>query len=358
MRSSPNNVLPIVNATGIEGSWDFDLDGLQLNRGRGFGANTPIVAAVARQLGLTLERQDVPQPVIVVTGVNRQPTSNVADVDLRLPPEPVEFEVASIRPCDAVDLRQGWRATPSGQLTTGCQTIGMHIARAWNLTREFRATPDRIVASIDSGRIAGAPGWFNSKRYNVVAKAPIPVDGAPFDPNYRAMLRNLLTERFKITSHYEDRPVDVYTLIADRPKLTKADPSARSECRSSGLVPNTSGDAQGYATVITCRNATMAQFAEELSQAMAIAVTGRRIVDETGIHGTWDLTLTYRVTAGSSRVPVLPGTALAIPSAADPDGSLSPLEAVAKQLGLRLTEARRPRPVLVIDHIEETPTEN
>jgi uncharacterized protein (TIGR03435 family) len=33
-------------------------------------------------------------------------------------------------------------------------------------------------------------------------------------------------------------------------------------------------------------------------------------------------------------------------------------DAVSKQLGLKLEKQRRPMPVLVIDHIEERPTEN
>jgi uncharacterized protein (TIGR03435 family) len=37
---------------------------------------------------------------------------------------------------------------------------------------------------------------------------------------------------------------------------------------------------------------------------------------------------------------------------------VSLFEAVDKQLGLKLVEQKRPVPVLVIDHIEQTPTEN
>jgi uncharacterized protein (TIGR03435 family) len=33
-------------------------------------------------------------------------------------------------------------------------------------------------------------------------------------------------------------------------------------------------------------------------------------------------------------------------------------DAVSKELGLKLEKQRRPEPVLVIDHIEEKPTDN
>jgi uncharacterized protein (TIGR03435 family) len=45
-------------------------------------------------------------------------------------------------------------------------------------------------------------------------------------------------------------------------------------------------------------------------------------------------------------------------AAADPIGGVSIFEAVDKQLGLKLVEQKRPVSVLVIDHIDEKPSEN
>jgi uncharacterized protein (TIGR03435 family) len=42
----------------------------------------------------------------------------------------------------------------------------------------------------------------------------------------------------------------------------------------------------------------------------------------------------------------------------DPNGAVTLFDAVSKQLGLKLEKQRRPVQVLVIDHIEEKPTEN
>jgi uncharacterized protein (TIGR03435 family) len=44
--------------------------------------------------------------------------------------------------------------------------------------------------------------------------------------------------------------------------------------------------------------------------------------------------------------------------ASDPSGGLSLSDALAKQLGLKLESRKRPKPVLVIDHIEQKPTDN
>jgi uncharacterized protein (TIGR03435 family) len=93
----------------------------------------------------------------------------------------------------------------------------------------------------------------------------------------------------------------------------------------------------------------MAQFVEELNHAMAIATVGRRIVNDTDIQGTWDVTLSYRY--GPVPIPV-PGVA------SEPTGDVSIPEALERQLGLKLVDAKRPMPVLVIDHVEENPIDN
>jgi uncharacterized protein (TIGR03435 family) len=48
----------------------------------------------------------------------------------------------------------------------------------------------------------------------------------------------------------------------------------------------------------------------------------------------------------------------AAPMASDPSGGLSIFEAIEKQLGLKLETQKRPLPVVVIDHLEQKPTDN
>jgi uncharacterized protein (TIGR03435 family) len=87
-----------------------------------------------------------------------------------------------------------------------------------------------------------------------------------------------------------------------------------------------------------------------LNSEFLIAAGGRgRIVDATGLQGTWDLTFRYRV---SPPVATEPG------QAAEPTGDLPPLQAIERQLGLKVVDDKRPMPVFVIDRIDETPTEN
>jgi uncharacterized protein (TIGR03435 family) len=44
--------------------------------------------------------------------------------------------------------------------------------------------------------------------------------------------------------------------------------------------------------------------------------------------------------------------------ASDPSGAVTLFEAIEKQLGLKLEKQKRPASVLVIDHVEQKPTDN
>jgi uncharacterized protein (TIGR03435 family) len=338
LRAGPSTILPVINQTGIEGPWDFELEGISLSRARGVSENNPIIEAIDRQLGLTLRLQPTARAVVLVSSVERRPTENEADVETRLPAPPVEFEVATIKPCERVDLR-GWRSSPSGFVATGCQPLSMLVSRAWSLGQELQSVGNRVVMTVPA-EIPGAPGWLASTHFEIVAKAPVSVAQVG-DAAYRTMLRNLLTERFKMVTHYETRPTDVYVVKADRPKLTPADSSRRSGCRSTGLV-------FGGPTIITCYNVTMSQVLDTLNSQMSIAAGGRPLVDETGLQGTWDVTLSYQTG---------PAAPTAAGQPADPRGDVSPLEAL-ERLGFELEKAKRDQPVFIIDHVERNPVEN
>ena len=85
---------------------------------------------------------------------------------------------------------------------------------------------------------------------------------------------------------------------------------------------------------------------------MALALKYNTVADGTGIKGSFDFTLSF-----SSADRILPDTDN-IANGSDPNGAVSVFDAVRRQLGLKLEKTKRSYPVLVIDHIEETPTEN
>jgi uncharacterized protein (TIGR03435 family) len=102
---------------------------------------------------------------------------------------------------------------------------------------------------------------------------------------------------------------------------------------------------------------SMTQFAAML-QSQAPGYIYTPVLDATGIDGSYDITLSFssagQLRGGGGGAP----PAGEAPAASDPDGAVSFLDAVNRQLGLKLVKVKRPIPALVIDHIDEKPTEN
>jgi uncharacterized protein (TIGR03435 family) len=342
--------IPIVDSTGLEGFWDFDLKWTfrgQLSQAGADGIS--IFDAVDKQLGLKLEPQKAPAPVIVVDSVNRTPTANPSGVATSLPAgPPPEFEVADIKP-SMPGARQNARMQ-NGRLDVQAFPMKNMIMLAWDLNG------DELLA--------GAPKWIQSARFDVVAKAPTagPGDQVDFE-TLRLMVRALLVDRFKMVTHMEERPVTSYTLTAMKPKLQKADPSNRTRCKEG--PPLGAKDARDtnpiLSRLLTCSNTTMAQFADQL-QSLAPGYIHTPVVDETGLDGAWDFTLSFSpaglLQSGGARGGDAGQQTGSLPGTSDPNGAVSLFDAINKQLGLKLEMQKRPHPVLIIDHIEEKPTDN
>jgi uncharacterized protein (TIGR03435 family) len=349
---------PVTDLTELKGSWDFDVKWTprppMLVQAGSDGIT--IFDAVDKQLGLKLEPREVPAPVLVVDSVNEKPTNNPSGAAQDLPPPPpAEFDVADIKlsPPGATPMAQ---IQPNGRLDFQGLTMKDMIRLAWDLNNDES--------------LAGAPKWLDETRYTLLAKTSSSAIGSgnggqmDFD-DLRLMLRALLTDRFKLATHIEDRPVSAYTLVAIKPKLTKADPSNRTGCKN-GPAPNTK-DTRDLNPIVsrllTCRNLTMARFAEEL-QRIAPGYIHNPVIDATGIEGNWDLTLgfspvgAFQSGGGAAASGGPAGAGAGLPAASVPSGAISLFDALNKQLGLKLELHKRPMPVLVIDHVEEKPTDN
>ena len=110
-----------------------------------------------------------------------------------------------------------------------------------------------------------------------------------------------------------------------------------------------------------CQNMTMAQFAEQL-QIIASGYIHTPVLDATGLDGAWDFTISFSPfwvqQTGGGRGGDGGQPSGGIASASDPSGGLTLFEAMEKQHGLKLQMQKRTMPVLVIDHLEQKPTEN
>jgi uncharacterized protein (TIGR03435 family) len=342
-------VNPILEQTGLSGIWNFDFRysiGLALPFGP-TGERVTVSDAVEKQLGLKLEEKQVPTPVLVVESVNQKPNANPPGTTEALPPiaAPMEFEVATIKATSPDSRGSSFRTQAGGRLTVEGLPLQFLITRAFN-------TPS-------SDQLTGVPTWANTARFDVIAKAPS--DGAQtvLDPETLApMILALLKDRFKLSYHTEERELQAYTLVAAKPKMKKADPSARAWCKSPAQVPGAPPAPQGSQALI-CQNITMTQFAD-LLRGRAPDLQSP-VSDSTGIEGGWDFTLTYNQFAGLQAAAALvrppdAGPGNPAPAASEPTTGYSIVEALEKELGLKLEKQKRLTQVFVIDHIEQTPT--
>ena len=340
----------VIDGAKLEGAWDFELEftpiGLIGDKGRD---GITIFDAVSKQLGLKLERQDVPVESLVIKSVNRSPTANSPEVATALILAAPRFEVASVKP---MDPKQPRMPGAGGSQLRYIGTLRSLVAQAFQI--QPNAAGDVVI---------GLPKSADSQVWDITAKlpstgegAPTIVGGRPQAPSRRIvmeMLRGLLTDQFELKAHSENREVTAYALTVEegKLKLTKADPSQRSDCRPDSNAPK---PFPSITTMVNCTNLTMAEFARNLEQATGFF--DHPIVDATGLEGGWNFMIGW----SSQRAQQAPNPTQAggtIAQASDPNGSITAYEAVEKELGLKLVKQKRSIAVIVVDHVRETPLE-
>jgi uncharacterized protein (TIGR03435 family) len=175
--------------------------------------------------------------------------------------------------------------------------------------------------------VVDGPGWIyedgSNDRFDVVAKA------APGSSrqDMQAMLRHMLEDRFKLRLRREKREMPVYL-------LTTMDPGGK-------LGPNLRRPARDCAP--KCEGVAGADYARgqganwaRVLQSITNAVEDRRVIDQSGLSGTFDFELTFRRNLTS-----------------DPnDPRVDIFTAVRQQFGLKLEPGRAPFEVGVIERVE------
>lgn len=329
LRESVNDpAARVMDRTDLKGSWDFDLKWTNQAQLKAAGADgISLFDALNKQLGLSLQKSEIPTPVVMVDSVNATPSPNAPGAEAAVKLQ-TEFDVASIKPSMPGAPRR--LRVQADRIDLQSYTIKDLIVYAWSLNP---AVADQVLV--------GAPKFAESSRFDVLAKAPAPVLDAE---ELREMLQTLLIDRFKLKVHTEERPIEAYTLSAAKSKLKPAqNPSARTKC-----IP------RPFQTdfEITCQNITISEFAQRLINAPGMQFP---VVDATGIEGRWDITLNWIVLNQPGSVNT-PGQT--VPEASLPSGGLLLPDAVTKELGIKMELRKRPLPVLAIDHVEENPSEN
>jgi uncharacterized protein (TIGR03435 family) len=212
----------------------------------------------------------------------------------------------------------------------------------------------------------------DADQFNVEAKVP---PGATAE-QVKAMLRNLLTERFKLAFHYEKGETQGYALVVAKSGLkmkeSAPDPPPAAEGGAPPPAPGPVKDADGF-VYIPPRNRMAVGWANGLTRwtggnvpvdylvGLSNTLTGRPVIDSTGLKGKYNFTLTFSSdsVAGASGPAPAPSS-LPDDSGIAPlgDGGLTVFAALEKQLGLKLEPKKIVFDAFVIDHADKTPVEN
>jgi uncharacterized protein (TIGR03435 family) len=277
-------------------------------------------------------------------------------------PAAPSFEVASIR--------QNRTETPATTLFP----LGPGDAYASTGGR-FRATNQplilyvRFAYRLGVGDLLELPKWVYEDRFDIEARA----DGDQTKDQMRLMMRSLLVERFKLAGHTEQHTQSIFDLtlvkagrmgpqlrahrtdnacdsgftsaqITKLPSLSSPSPSIFQlptfPCGSIGFVTFGIGDRM--------RIVGNGQPMDRVADVLKGQFTGidRHIRDRTGLAGMFDLVVEWSRSSDAVQTP------------SEPVDAPPPfIEALQRQLGLRLTSTKGPVDVLVIDHLER-PTEN
>ena len=221
-----------------------------------------------------------------------------------------KFEVASIKPS------QPGRPFDVIQIMPGGTFRGTHLTIH---------TLIRMAYDVASYQIRGGPGWIDSDTYDIAAK---PDRNATRD-QVRLMVQSLLTDRFKLSFHRENKEVAGYAIVIAKKgsKLHASDPATRSRKQ----IGRSFVDGQAI---------TIASLATSLTQILRCPVS-----DQTGLTENFDFKLEWT----PDRPPEAASTAAEPP--------LSVFAAIEEQLGLKLESHKTPSEILVIDQLEK-PSEN
>jgi uncharacterized protein (TIGR03435 family) len=278
------------------------------------------------------------------------------------------FEAASVKPAgprvpgEMGGIRGGPGTDDPGRITASRATLSDLLARAYDVWLD---------------QISG-PAWLNDRlayTYRI---------DATLAPNttmeqFRLMLQNLLAERFHLRLHHETKTRPGYELVvaSGGPKLKEWDPAASAAPGKPGVDGNgfptlPPGAAVrfvmpmggGAAAIRMTHRETMAMFCRGLGNNINMSngtPTGpqARVVDKTGLTGTYEFTLEFAGTVGM--MPSAPaGSEPGTPLASDPTGGAPDIfTAVEKQLGLKLVKVKDvPVDILIVDNADKVPTAN
>jgi uncharacterized protein (TIGR03435 family) len=218
------------------------------------------------------------------------------------------FEIASVK----LSARGAGSAAGSGDALPPPQGDPVRINYPGVTLKSILA----LAYGFNSDQIGGAK-WLGEERFDILAT--LPAGATP--QQLPVMLQHLLADRFGVAVHEESKTSTFFALVPARggAKMTtveKPEVAATVDLNSDNIR------LQGY---------TMPAFARFLTASM-----GRPVVDETGLQGSYDITLYLSmgdIKTGRIRIAI-------------------------QQLGLQFENRTGPVKTLVVDKANKIPTEN
>ncbi len=198
--------------------------------------------------------------------------------------------------------------------------------RRFSATNQLMVELVMLAYDVSPLQISGIPVAFSKERYDIDATCEQPMTKEQL-PH---MLQGLLAERFHLSIHRESKEQPVYVLI-----LGKGDLKLHESPPGGGKLALRQN---GYSFTFT--KAAMSNLVGVLSQ-----VTGRKVLDGTGLRGRYDFTLSYAPDRGEAGP---------VESDASPAGDGFPssvFTALREQLGLNLETQKRQVESIVVDRL-------
>jgi uncharacterized protein (TIGR03435 family) len=324
-------------------------------------------------------------------------------------PDPsLTFEVATVKAAPPPNMGDGKR-----MIRVGAQG-GPGTNDPGQISYSFVSMRNLLMQAFNlRGYQIQGPSWLDSERFDIVAKVAA---GATKD-DVRVMLQNLLKERFQLASHNDRKEQSIYALVAGKngPKMKvsqdQSDPAAAPPAPVAGQAAGTDAppppppdpsrlkfgkdgmpelppgmrrpgimmmmtmSPAGMRVKMNGERQTMAQLADSLSNQL-----DRPVVDMSALTQRYDFILDFAPDPNMMAnkmgplmgpmpgpmpggMPPPGGAGLAGPGGDAPvhapeTDAATIFVAIQDQLGLKLEPKKAPADLLVVDHLEKTPSEN
>jgi len=266
-------------------------------------------------------------PMVAVAAIDAQFASPRSGATISVDPSGPRFEVASIKPAPPVApelLRLP--GTPLGvrmdkaQASFGGMSLSALISYAYG---------------VKLAQISG-PEWLTTQRFDIVAKLP---EGGSSE-RVPEMMQGLLAGRFGLKLHRESKEFSVYALVAAKggikltPRPEDFDPRAHNDQIAISILSLTLLLEQIVDLPVVDETALQGQYlfpSQAITQAMIAGTTARAQQDAASASG-------------------------GVPEASEPADS--GVAALLLPAGMKLEKKKAGLPVLVVESMRRTPTEN